>query len=243
MKCYEEILVIEYLNLKEKMIEFSIRDLEEISLILINLNKDESIEWGLHEKTQSFNIGFWSKLEGVHQLCGRPVRTSTFTNTTTIPSSHLPKNSTQYEYKISIFKTDDDWFLVEIFTKNMNSFRHNDEGFWLKIDQIDGLVEFLENLFHVCPPFDFKRIESILDEIISKNVENNNNRYLSYMFNINPHHQDDIWLPVAGGNHGNVGIQGNQGLQGLQGIQGIQGWQEPGEPAQVQRFVIPINTL
>lgn len=195
MKCYEEISVKDYLNLKKKMIEFSIRDLEEISLFLINTHG--CIEWGLHEKTQSFNIGFWSKLEGIHQLFDRPVRTSTYTTITTTPSPQLLKILTQYEYKMSIFKTYDDWFLVEIFFRDLNIGK-SDEGFWIKIDQIDGLLEFLERLFQVCLPFDFKRCsgryrsliyqrsESILDEIISKNTENDNNGYLSYM-----------WLPVA----------------------------------------------
>jgi hypothetical protein len=216
---FQEIDVSDFLSLKKKLVNFSLRDLEEITLSL--LTKSEDIEWGIHEQTQSFNIGYWSNGD-ISYLLGREVKTSTTHTTTTINPEDgtvivrgepLKSNKNKpLKYKISLFKCEDDWFLVQIFINS--EFRYHDEGFWIKADQLDGAIDFIENLFKYCPVFNYKRIDDILNEIITNNKDTN--KYLSYIrFNV----QEDMWFPV---NNPQVlpmlGIPGEQGIPGNQGI-------------------------
>ena len=149
---FEEIPVNDFLTLKRKMVDFSIRDLEGISLFLFD--KDEDIEWGLHEKTQTFNIGYWSTSTNIDRLIGREVKTSTVTIATTTLTPDVKSTKGQpKKFKLSLFKCEDDWFLAQLFINC--EFRYQDEGFWIKIDQIDGVTSFLECLFENCPVWRF----------------------------------------------------------------------------------------
>ena len=147
----------------------------------------------------------WSSTSNFQELIGRKVKTSTVSTTTTVNpetgeiivsgvSMNLHTKGRQLrKFKVSLFKCEDDWFLAQIFINC--EFRYHDEGFWFKIDQVDGVINFLQKLFTICPSYDYTRIENILDEIIAKNSSENNNGYLPYLFN---HEQiEQMWIPVA----------------------------------------------